>query len=405
MSTLKVDNIRHNNATSDAITMASDGTCTAKLTSIGGGGLSHRNIIINGAMNVAQRGVSSTTNVYQTVDRMACVFGNVDENPTQEQVDVASGTTPYTLGFRKAFKVTNGDQINGLGTNDIIEAIRYRVEAQDMATCGWNYTDPNSFITLSFWVKSSVSFNMKGYFYHHDSVNNSGVTQSYPLETGTLIADTWTKIVRKIPGNSNVAFNMSNAVGLTISFGVFGSLFSSANPPVNQWITYSSATLTNPSETTWYTTNDATLEFTGLQLEVGDTVTSFEHRNHGEELARCQRYCYVIPYGGNSLNTRFIDNIYGDVKNSSEIQALVTFPVPMRDTPTYTGSSTNIELFANNGSDYFTADGFSNYLTYGGENCQSMSLRKSGASSISVGQSGKFLWRATGGFMKFDAEL
>ena len=96
MSTLKVDNIRHNNATSDAITMASDGTCTAKLTSIGGGGLSHRNIIINGAMNVAQRGVSSTTNLYNTVDRMACVFGNVDENPTQEQVDVASGTTPVS---------------------------------------------------------------------------------------------------------------------------------------------------------------------------------------------------------------------------------------------------------------------------------------------------------------------
>ena len=94
MSTLKVDNIRHNSATSDAITMASDGTCTAKLTSIGGGGLSHRNIIINGAMNVAQRGVSSTGNTYQTVDRMACSRGGFDEAPTQEQVDVASGTTP-----------------------------------------------------------------------------------------------------------------------------------------------------------------------------------------------------------------------------------------------------------------------------------------------------------------------
>ena len=58
MSTLKVDNIRHNSATSDAITMVSDGTCTAKLTSVGGGQLSHRNIIINGAMTVAQRGQS-----------------------------------------------------------------------------------------------------------------------------------------------------------------------------------------------------------------------------------------------------------------------------------------------------------------------------------------------------------
>ena len=327
MSTLKVDNIRHNNATSDAITMASDGTCTAKLTSIGGGGLSHRNIIINGAMNVAQRGVSSTTNLYNTVDRMACVFGNVDENPTQEQVDVASGTTPYTLGFRKAFKITNGNQTSGLGTNDILEALRYRVEAQDMATCGWNYTDPNSFITLSFWVKSSVSFNMKGYFFHHN-----GSSQSYPLETGTLTANTWTKIVRKIPGNSNVQFDNNADVGLTISFGIFGSLFSSANSPVNQWVSYSSATLTNPSETTWYTTNDATLEFTGLQLEVGDTATSFEHKSYADELLRCQRYFTFVPSGtvfpgrGNS--------------GSSYIYSYQA-PVPMRASPTI-GTSNDI---------------------------------------------------------------
>ena len=55
MSTLKVDAIRHNSATSDAITTASDGTCTAKLTSVGGGQLSHRNVIVNGGMTIAQR--------------------------------------------------------------------------------------------------------------------------------------------------------------------------------------------------------------------------------------------------------------------------------------------------------------------------------------------------------------
>jgi len=351
MSILKVDAIRHNSATSDAITTAADGTCTARITGMtGGGGLSHRNIIINGAMNVAQRGVSSTTNVYNTVDRMACVFGNVDENPTQEQVDVASGTTPYSLGFRKAFKITNGDQTNGLGTNDIIEALRYRVEAQDMATCGWNYTDPNSFITLSFWVKSSVSFNMKGYFFHHD-----GSTQSYPLETGTLTADTWTKIVRTIPGNSNVAFDMDNAVGLTISFGIFGSLFSSANPPVNQWVSYSSATLTNPSEDTWYTTNDATLEFTGLQLEVGDTATSFEFRSYGEELARCERF---FQTGRASIGSAY-NGFGGNVVHSTYIG----FNTKMRAQP-------SISFGTNH-----TSNNVSNADYYGGESDSGFSYR------------------------------
>ncbi len=346
MSTLKVDAIRHNSATSDAITTASDGTCTAKITGItGGGALSHRNIVINGAMNIAQRGSSYTgTTSYGSVDRMACSHGGTDESPTQAQVDVASGTTPYSLGFRKAFKITNGNQTSGLGAGDLIQAIRYRVEAQDMATCGWNYTDPNSFITLSFWVKSSVSFNMKGYFFHHD-----GTTQSYPLETGTLSANTWTKIVRTIPGNSNVQFDMNTGVGLTISFGVFGTNFSSANPPVNQWVTYSSATLTNPSETTWYTTNDATLEFTGLQLEVGDTATSFEHRSIAEELIRCQRYYQV---GSN------IGSGYGSANGYA--RAGCTYATQMMTTPTFTATNTSSGSIIATGS---SNTGF--YVTYG----------------------------------------
>ena len=77
MSTLKVDAIRHNSATSDAITTASDGTCTAKLTSVGGGQLSHRNIIINGDMRVAQRGVSTTSNGYGFVDRFKTAVGSL----------------------------------------------------------------------------------------------------------------------------------------------------------------------------------------------------------------------------------------------------------------------------------------------------------------------------------------
>ena len=339
MSTLKVDNIRHNSATSDAITMASDGTCTAKLTSIGGGGLSHRNIIINGAMNVAQRGVSSTGNTYQTVDRMACSRGGFDEAPTQEQVDVASGTTPYTLGFRKAFKITNGNQTGGLDANDILEAIRYRVEAQDMATCGWNYKDPNSFITLSFWVKSSVSFNMKGYFFHHD-----GTTQSYPLETGTLTANTWTKIVRTIPGNSNVEFDNNTDVGLTISFGIYGSTFSSANSPVNQWVTYSSATLTNPSENTWYTTNDATLEFTGLQLEVGDTLTSFEHKRYADELLRCQRYYEEQYFMDDAGGTYIRGPVYWKVEKRA-----TGSPIVHAKRPDGTGSDTANKIYQASG--------------------------------------------------------
>ena len=60
----------------------------------------NKNIIINGAMQVAQRGTSSTTSGYSTVDRFKTVHSGTDEAPTYAQVDVASGTTPYTSGFR-----------------------------------------------------------------------------------------------------------------------------------------------------------------------------------------------------------------------------------------------------------------------------------------------------------------
>tara|TARA_A100000172_G_C2996373_1_gene94748 strand:- start:41 stop:742 length:702 start_codon:yes stop_codon:yes gene_type:complete len=216
-----------------------------------------------------------------------------------------------------------------------------------MANCGWNYTDSNSFITLSFWVKSSVSFNMKGYFFHHD-----GTAQSYPLETGTLSANTWTKIERTIPGNSNVTFDNNNEVGLTLSFGVYGSNFSSANPPVNQWITYSSATLTNPSATTWYTTNDATLEFTGLQLEVGDTATSFEHRSFGDELRRCQRYFQQVT-------SPVLSSGYGSADGYSRGSHI--YATEMRATPTLTITETSSgNLIAQGGNQ----QGF--YATFGG---------------------------------------
>ena len=85
MSTLKVGGIRGVSASSDAITVADDGTCTANITN----NLSNRNLIINGAMQVAQRGTSSTSAGYQTVDRFQLVSSGTDEAPTQEQVDVA----------------------------------------------------------------------------------------------------------------------------------------------------------------------------------------------------------------------------------------------------------------------------------------------------------------------------
>jgi len=155
-----------------------------------------KNLIINGAMLVAQRGTSSTSAGYQTVDRIKVGLGGNDENPTLSQVDVASGTTPYTSGFRKALKITNGNQTSGAGASDFIKA-QQDIEGQNILSSGWNATDPNSKLTISYWVKSSVAQTFYGRFRAFAS-SDYEYTYSFALS-----ANTWTKVTKTVPGNSN----------------------------------------------------------------------------------------------------------------------------------------------------------------------------------------------------------
>ena len=139
MSEIKVNSIKGVAASTAAITVNNtDGTATANLTNIGGGQLGNRNLVINGKQEVNQRNPSSTGSGYFTLDRFAKLESGTDESVTQSQVDVAAGTTPYTNGFRKSFRLTNGNQTSGAGAGDNA-LIRYKVEAQDIANSGWNY--------------------------------------------------------------------------------------------------------------------------------------------------------------------------------------------------------------------------------------------------------------------------
>ena len=319
MSQLKVNTIRHTGASSDAVTLASDGTCTAKITN----NLSNRNLIINGAMNVAQRGTSSTASGYNTVDRFRDGSSGNDEAPTYEQADVASGTTPFQLGFRKCLKITNGNQTNGAGVSDRVR-FEYRIEAQDIANSGWNYTSASSYITLSFWVKSSVAQNFYARIYSAD-----GTPQAYSFETGALSADTWTKVTKKIPGNSNLQFDNNTDYGVIMSFAQYaGSDYTDAGNTMNTWAAYTGTNRYPTNTSTWYTTNDATWEFTGMQLEVGDVATDFEHRSYSDELLRCQRYC--MKWEGQNTGGNHYRFPMGQITGSTTGSFPISHSVPMR---------------------------------------------------------------------------
>jgi len=319
-----------NPASDKTLTLPSDvdGTVVSKdssnslqnITGVNGGQLGNRNLWINGSCQVAQRGTSSTSNGYQTVDRLTLYSAGQDEALTQAQADVASGTTPYTLGFRKAFKVTNGNQTSGAGAADYAFMF-YGFEAQDIANSGWNYNSASSYVTLSFWVKSSVAKSFKGYF-----ITGDGTDYSYAFDTGSLSADTWTKVTKTIPGNSNLTVNNDNGNGLSLYFWPYiGTDYTDSSATENAWVTHSGSARTTVDATTWWTTNDATLEFTGFQFEVGSTATDFEHRSFGDELARCQRYfCKMKAYAGAANGW------------------IIQYPVTMRAAPSATVNSGTI---------------------------------------------------------------
>ena len=355
MSEIKVNSIKGVGASSAAITIDNaSGTCIANITN----NLSNRNLIINGAMQVAQRGTSSTANGYGSVDRFSVEYNGADEASTQSQVDVASGTTPYILGFRKALRVTNGNQTNGAGSGDYIQ-IMQRVEAQNMATSGWNYVSSSSFITLSFYIKSSVAQAFSGSIRSHD-----GTSYSYKFDTPTLSADTWTKVTKTIPGNSNLTFNNDNGNGLSIYLYPFiGTTYTSANSNTETWVTSTSSTYANNMTSTWWTTNDATLEITGVQFEVGSVATDFEHRTFGQELALCQRYYHKLSSSDNKII------LFADYNNSTNnFWANITLPVTMRAAPTlsYSGfeGGAQTSLDSSSTSKYYLNLQVSNGATY-----------------------------------------
>ena len=385
MSTLKVNKIRYTAGSADSITLDPNGGAviagvttisTARVTSgivtntfivgagvtisesgieasgigitvanVNGGQIAgRRNIIINGAMQVSQRATSSTSSGYYTIDRFYDNFSGTDESPTQEQVDVASGTSPYTEGFRKAFKVTNGNQTSGAGTNDRV-LIAQRFEGQNIANSGWNYKSASSFVTLSFWCKSSVAQNFYGRFQ-----TNDGTTYNYPFETGSLSADTWTKITKTIPGNSNLQIDSDQNEALKVEWMMFrGTSYTSSGSTLDTWSAYSSSARSPDHTSTWYTTNDATFELTGVQLEVGNQATAFEHRSYGEELSLCQRYYQ----GATSVGAG-----YGSADGYA--RAGNVYSVVMRSSPTLTLTNTGSGSIIASGT---SASGF--YVTYG----------------------------------------
>ena len=326
MSEIKVNSIKGVGASAAAITVNNtDGTCTANLTN-----RTNKNLVVNGACLIAQRGTSSTSNGYKTIDRIKTNTDNIGVTSTYSQVDVTSGGA-YNAGFRKAWQVTKG--AGTANTNSQVN-MGYLIEAQDIANSGWKYTDPNSYITISFWLKTSVS-NHNPQLLIIDQDSSTSSTKYYFVDIPALTANTWTKITHSIPGHADQVYNNDNGTGLEFQIiPWYGTDFTDAGNTPNAWTSFG----TKPVNTTWLTTNNSTFQVTGMQLEVGSVATDFEHRSFAQELTLCQRY--FVKYTADASGGGY--NAYGTGYQGSATATIhIPYKTDMRAAPTVAISGTN----------------------------------------------------------------
>jgi len=287
--------------------------------------INFRNIIINGGMDLAQRGTSATTLAlssggfrYNDVDRFCVNAGNVSSGQVSTQ-QIDSGLT----GFPKAKRITVTTAQASPAANGYL-AIVQGVEGQNLQYLKYGTSDALP-LTMSFYVRSSVTGNFTGNIIQIDS--RPSQNRAFPYNYTINSANTWEKKTISISADANGIIDNDNGIAFEINFTYLyiGSDYS--NGTLNVWNSNPSANsyINNVTRVNLLATSGATFDITGVQLEAGTTASDFEFLPPDVNLQRCQRYfqTYTQPplrgviNAGNSLG-----------------RAGMVLPVPMRSAPT-----------------------------------------------------------------------
>lgn len=320
MSTLAATNLKHASSASNNIVLDSSGNATFAGTPVPNSSFL-RNRIINGDMRIDQRnaGASGTANQY-TVDRFA-YFGAAASKGTWQQnagsVTPPAGFTNY-WGFTSSSAYTVGatEQFN----------LYQPVEGFNVSDLAWGTANAKT-VTLSFWVRSSLTGTFGG------SIYNSAVNRSYPYSYTISTSNTWEYKTLTISGDTTGTWLTTNGIGLYLNFSLGAG--STVSGTAGAWAAtrYDSAT----GATSVVGTNGATFYITGVQLEVGTAATPFERRQYGQELALCQRY-YQKTFDQSIAPAQNVGGSGGLTGSSSatnvSFNASWWFTCPMRTTPT-----------------------------------------------------------------------
>jgi hypothetical protein len=240
-----------------------------------------RNVVINGAMRVAQRGTQTglgSSGAYGATDRFTIVTNDIGGRMTIEQ------STDAPNGFGNSVKLSCTTTDTSLAAGDYL-SFSTRLEGRDMQRFKKGTSDAEKY-AVSFYVKANANATYVCEIYDYD--NFRGVSQTFSVTTA------WTRVELSFPADTTGALDNDSNISFAINIYLHaGSNFNSGTLQTTWGNGYRATGTDN-----FFDSTDRTLFLTGVQLEVGDNATPFEHLSYGEEYMLCQRYYHKADISG-----------------------------------------------------------------------------------------------------------
>ena len=307
----------------------------AHLTSINGGQIGGaRNLAINGNAAVSQRGVSTTgvtSTGYHACDRFKFLY-------TDAGTWTVSQSTDAPDGFASSFKVECTTAKSSLASNSRLFILQ-ALEGQNLQQLKKGTSSAES-ITLSFYVRTNKTGTYQVHVEDNDNIRIIGST--YTVST----ANTWQKVTVTLAGDTTGALDNDNGDSFAVFFALVAGTDNSSGAVPTAWEAKTNADRGAGLNVNLADTTSNYWQITGLQMEIGETATPFEHESYGETLQKCQRYFYRTHRGASGS----VSLMVGTASNSTTaVQCMTVHPVQMRDNPTITenGSLTAYDVGSN----------------------------------------------------------
>ena len=304
-----------------------------------GSSLANKNLVINGAFTVHQRRAINTTSSqagdYGTVDRFKPSASNTDNLDITQQVTNSSAP----VGFENSYKYAVTTAESALASDELFRIMHF-IEGQNLQHLNYGISSAKS-VTLSFWVRSSLTGTYAIALYA--DTNSKVIGSTYTISS----ADTWEKKEITFVGDTAQAITNDNTEGLRLNWILMaGSDYTSGSN--TSWVAYAASKLAYGHTAAWGQSTDHDFYLAGVQLEVGEKATAFEHEPYETTLAKCQRYHYNLTHS--ITDVPIGTAIY---YNSSQINVIVPFPVSMRSVPTLnvTSATSYYNIYRNNTTD------------------------------------------------------